>query len=77
MWRKLHNEDLHNLYSYYGYQMKERNITGHVACTQQMRNAHKILFRKLTRERQQLKDITLISENNMLCGVDSADSEVH
>jgi hypothetical protein len=30
-----------------------------------MRNAHKISFRKLTGERQQIKDITLIVENNM------------
>jgi len=45
--------------------LREKNIIGHIACIQQMRNAHKILFRKLTRERQQLKDITLITENNM------------
>jgi hypothetical protein len=49
-WRKLHNEELHNLYSstILIRMMKSRRMTGagHVACIRKNRNAYRILVRK-------------------------------
>jgi hypothetical protein len=44
-WRRLHNEELHNLHIK---AIKSRRIkwAGHVACLCQMKNAYKIMFRK-------------------------------
>jgi hypothetical protein len=49
-WRKLHNEEHHNLYSSPNIirMVKSRKMrwVGHVACIRKMRNAHKILVGK-------------------------------
>jgi hypothetical protein len=47
-WRKLHNKELHNLYSSPDIRMiKSRRIRwGHAACTREMRNTYKIVNRK-------------------------------
>jgi hypothetical protein len=46
-WRKLHNEELHNLWcsSNISRMMKTRRMrwAGHVTCIREMRNAHQIL----------------------------------
>jgi hypothetical protein len=49
-WRRLHNEELHNLYAS-AYiisldEVKEDEMGGHVAHMGEMRNAYKILVRK-------------------------------
>jgi hypothetical protein len=55
-WRKLHNEELHNLYSSSNIilMIKSRRIrwTGHVARIAEMRNAYKILVLKPEKKRQ-------------------------
>jgi hypothetical protein len=49
-WRKLHNEELHDLYSSPDIisMIKSRNVrwAGHVACMRAMRNTYKILVGK-------------------------------
>jgi len=48
-WRRLHNEELHILYSSQNIRtIKSRRmrLVGHVAGMGEMRNRHKILFRK-------------------------------
>jgi hypothetical protein len=49
-WRKLHNEELHNLYSSPDVtrMIKSRRMrsAGHVACMGEMRNSYKISVRK-------------------------------
>jgi len=55
-WRKLHNEELHNLYTSTNIirVMKSRSMkwTVHVACMGEMRNAHSILVGKQGRPRR-------------------------
>jgi hypothetical protein len=54
-WRRLHNEELHNLYAspYIIRVIKLRRMRweGHVARMREMRNAYKILVRKLRGKR--------------------------
>jgi hypothetical protein len=47
-WRRLHNEELHNLYTSPSMLIKSRGMrwTGHVAWIPQVRNAYNILLRK-------------------------------
>jgi len=47
-WRRLHNEEFHNLYTCIIRVMKLRRMmwTGHIAFMGEMRNVHKILVRK-------------------------------
>jgi hypothetical protein len=49
-WRKLHNEELHNLYSYPDIirQVKSRRMwwAGHVACMEEERKVYKVLVGK-------------------------------
>jgi hypothetical protein len=47
-WKKLHNEELHNLYSSPNRMMKSRRMrwAGHVARMGETRNAYRILVRK-------------------------------
>jgi hypothetical protein len=50
-WRRLHNEELHNLYAALnivrGDQVKEDEMGGHVARVGEMRNSYNILIEKL------------------------------
>jgi hypothetical protein len=65
-WRKLHNEELHNLYSLPDIirMIKPRRVrwAGHAACTREKRNAYRILvgkpevMRLLGRPRRRWKD---------------------
>jgi hypothetical protein len=54
-WRKLHNEELHNLYFSPSIirTIKSRRVrwTGHVACTRETRNAYRIFVGKPERKR--------------------------
>jgi hypothetical protein len=54
-WKRLHNEELHNLYASPNIimVMKSRRIrlAGHVAHMREMRNAYRILFKKLEGKR--------------------------
>jgi hypothetical protein len=54
-WRKLHNEELHNLYSSTDFirMVKSRRMrwAGNVACMGDMRNAYKILVGKIEGKR--------------------------
>jgi hypothetical protein len=47
-WRKLHNEDLHNLYSSPSImrviKSKRMKLAGHVGCIREKRNAYRILW---------------------------------
>jgi hypothetical protein len=71
-WRKLHNEELHNLYSSSNIirMIKSRRIrwTGHIACIAERRNAYRILMerpegkRPLGRPRLTWEDIKWILE---------------
>jgi hypothetical protein len=53
-WRKLHNEELHNLYSYPNIimQIKSRSMkwAGHVASMEEERKVYKVLVRKPDRK---------------------------
>jgi hypothetical protein len=51
-WRRLHNEELHNLYFSPNFikVIKSGSVWEHVACMGEMRNAYKILFRKPERK---------------------------
>jgi hypothetical protein len=54
-WRKLHNEQLHNLYSSPNIRimkLKRMRWAGHVARMEQMRNAYKMLVGKPEGKRQ-------------------------
>jgi hypothetical protein len=46
-WRKLHNEELHNLYAspniFRVIKLRRMSWTGHVVCIGEIRNAYKIL----------------------------------
>jgi hypothetical protein len=44
-WRRLHNEELHNVYASPCI-IREMRWVGHVACIGEVRNAHKILVAK-------------------------------
>jgi hypothetical protein len=52
-WRKLHNEELHRLYSSLNITrvMKSMRWAGHVACMGEIRHVYKILVRKPDRKR--------------------------
>jgi hypothetical protein len=54
-WRKLHNEQLHNLYSSPNRMIKSRRmrLAGHVARTEDKRNAYRILVGKPEGKRPQ------------------------
>jgi hypothetical protein len=49
-WRKLHKEELHNLYSTPNV-MRRMRLVEHGACTGYMRNSHTIFVRKHGRKR--------------------------
>jgi hypothetical protein len=55
-WRKLHNEELHNLYALASFirviKLRLTRWTGHVACMSEMRNKYKILVGKLEGKRR-------------------------
>jgi hypothetical protein len=50
-WGKLHNEELHNLYSspdiMWIIRSRRMRWVGHVACVREMRNVYTILVRKI------------------------------
>jgi hypothetical protein len=52
-WRKLHDEELHNLYSELDIikMISLWRLVAHVACTGHMRNTYRILVRKPERKR--------------------------
>jgi len=49
-WRRLHNEELHNLYTTRVIKSRRMRWTGHVSCMGEMRNAYKILVGKPERK---------------------------
>jgi hypothetical protein len=85
-WRKLHNEELSDLYStpsiFRVKNLRRMRWVGHVACRRERRDVRRVLVRK-TRERDHLEDTGLVERIILRwifrsgmwgCGLDPADS---